>query len=87
MIFTLPWPLAQAKDAQNRWWRADWTVMEVALAVDLIRSLKFQPSGGCTGSQLDQALEILIGRGGCANSQLDPELEFLITLALRQQLT
>ena len=37
---------------------------EAALAADLIRSSKSQSSGVCTGSQLDQALEIVIVRGG-----------------------
>ena len=58
-----------------------------ALAVALFKSSEFQSSDGRTGSQLDQALEILVVWGGCAHSQLDPELEFLITLALRLQLT
>ena len=54
---------------------------EAALAADLIRRWKFQSPGGCTGSRLDQALEISIVWGGCASSQLDQELDFLITLA------
>ena len=54
-----------------------------ALAVDLFKSSEFQSSEGRTGSQLDQALEILIVRGGCANSQLAQELDFWVTLALR----
>ena len=56
---------------------------EAALAADLIRSSRFQPPARCTGSRLDQALEILILLGDCGNGQLDQGLDFLIMLALR----
>ena len=58
-----------------------------ALAADFIMSSKFQSSGDCAGSRLDQQLEFFVVRGGCASSPFDQGLEISVSWVLHSQAT
>ena len=50
-------------------------------------SWKFESSGDCAGSRLDQQLEFFVVQGGCASSPLDQGLAISIISGLHWQPT